>query len=338
MNNGMTRSLIKQLVRGKLKDLKESPERTTRNLVDMALHFSNGRFQKHFFEIAQEMLHNENSPYYQLIYHIVSHVDTERILSFGMNVGYNSFTYGAKIIRKQETENSYNIPWCITLELDEQTILQHPEHYHKLLNEGKSLGIYTWNIFSHEQLIHFLPLMEMNSDCAFFLFCRADELTDNLLDNLMDIHNFMFVVEYDEAKTDIFAVLQNRNFLFSSYLSYRTEDCDSICSNELLYCLSTTNSVFVFFLPEESCDNKILLKVCKYTQDTLKNPIYKTLPFEFIGDNRRIDSIISDDACCAWFLPDGSLASHPALNHHEQNLSDILRTAFPRRTITTSLS
>lgn len=99
MTNRMTRSLIEQLVRGKLKDLKESPERTTRNLVDMALLFSNGRFQKQFFEIAQEMLHNESSPYYQLIYQMVSNIDTERLLTFGMNVGYNSFTYGAKIIR-----------------------------------------------------------------------------------------------------------------------------------------------------------------------------------------------------------------------------------------------
>lgn len=330
MTNRMTRSLIEQLVRGKLKDLKESPERTTRNLVDMALQFSNGRFQKQFFEIAQEMLHNESSPYYQLIYQMVSNINTERLLTFGMNVGYNSFTYGAKIIRKQEAENGYNIPWCVTLELDAQTILNHPEHYHKLLNEGKSLGIYTWNIFSHGQLIHFLPLMEMNSDCAFLLFCKAEELTDDLLDNLIDIHNFMFVIEYDETKTDVFAVLQNRNFLFSSYLSYCTEDCEKICSHESLCCISTTNSVFAIFLPEESCDNQILLKVCKYTQDTLRNPICKTLPFELIGDNKRIDSIISDDACCAWFLSDGTLIARPDLSHYHQNLSDILKTAFPK--------
>lgn len=336
MTNGMTRSLIEQLVRGKLKELKESPERTTRNLVDMALHFSNGRFQKRFFEIAQEMLYNEHSPYYQLIYQLVSIVDTERLLSFGMNVGYNSFSYGAKIIRKQEAENGYNIPWCITLELNEQTILQHPEHYHKLLNEGKSLGIYTWNIFSHGQLLNFLPLMEMNSDCAFLLFCKAEELNDDLLDSLINIHNFMFVIEYDEAKTDIYTVLKNRNFLFSSFLFYRTEDCDSICSNELLYCINTTNSAFAFFLPEESCDNNVLLKVCKYTQDTLKNPICKTLPFDFIGDNKRIDSIISDDACCAWFWADGTLSALSSLNHQKQSLSDILRTAFPKEASTDS--
>lgn len=178
--------------------------------------------------------------------------------------------------------------------------------------------------------------MEMNSDCAFLLFCKAEELSDDLLDNLMNVSNFMFVVEYDKTKTDIFAALQSRKLLFSSCFFYRTEDYDNICSNELLYCLNTTNSVFAFFLPEKSCDTQTRLNVCKYTQDSLKNPVCKTLPFEFSGDNRRIDSIISDDDCCAWFLPDGTLVAHPFLNHHKQNLSDILRTAFPKAAITTS--
>lgn len=330
MTNTMTRSLIERLVRGKLNDLKESPERTTRNLVDMALNFSNGRFQKRFFEIAQEMLHNEKSPYYQLVYHIASKVEIERLLSFGMNIGYNSFSYGAKIIRKQEAINDYNIPWCVTLELDETTLLHNPEHYHKLLNEGKSLGIYTWNIFTHGQIINFLPLMEMNSDCAFLLFCRPEEITNDLLDNLIDIHNFMFVVEYDEAKTDTFSVLQNRKFLYSSYLHYNTEDVNDICSNEIICSIDSTNSVFAIFLPEESCTKNNLQNVCKYTEETLHNPTYKTLPFEFISDNRRIDSIISEDSCTAWFLRSGQLKEHWRLNHFNQSLSEIFKTAFPK--------
>lgn len=333
MTNTMTRSLIERLVRGKLNDLKESPERTTRNLVDMALNFSNGRFQKHFFEIAQEMLHNESSPYYQLVYHVASNVQKERLLTFGMNVGYNSFTYGAKIICKQENLNGYNIPWCVTLELDAITLMNHPEHYHKLLNDGKSLGIYTWNIFTYGQIINFLPLMEMNSDCAFLLFCKPEEITNDLLDNLSDIHNFMFVVEYDEAKTDTFSVLQNRKFLYSSYFHYSAEDVDDICSNEILCSIDSTNSVFAFFLPEESCTKNNLQNVCKYTEKTLHNPTYKTLPFEFIADNRRINSIISEDSCTAWFLQSGQLKEHLQFNHFNQSLSKIFKTAFPKNKI-----
>ena len=68
MQQTLTRSLVETIVRNKLSDLEKNPERTTRNLIDMALHFSKGRFQKNFFNIAQTMLQDENSPYYQLIY------------------------------------------------------------------------------------------------------------------------------------------------------------------------------------------------------------------------------------------------------------------------------
>ena len=50
-----SRIIIKTFVRTALKDADESPERCTRNLVDMALHFSKGRFQQEFFEMARTM-------------------------------------------------------------------------------------------------------------------------------------------------------------------------------------------------------------------------------------------------------------------------------------------
>lgn len=96
MENNMSRILIETVVRRTLKDMKENPERSIRNLVDMALHFSEGRFQKNFFQAAQTMLKNENSPYYALLRNISSSVDTERLVTFGMNLGYNSCTLGAK--------------------------------------------------------------------------------------------------------------------------------------------------------------------------------------------------------------------------------------------------
>ena len=62
-----SRIIIKTFVRTALKDADESPERCTRNLVDMALHFSKGRFQQefqmaeklpsHFVELVQDALH-----------------------------------------------------------------------------------------------------------------------------------------------------------------------------------------------------------------------------------------------------------------------------------------
>ncbi|MCD8363619.1 MAG: hypothetical protein LUC98_11820 [Lachnospiraceae bacterium] len=64
MKSDMSRILIETLVKNTLKDLRDSPERSVRNLVHMALKFSEGRFQHEFFEVAGTMLENEQSSYY----------------------------------------------------------------------------------------------------------------------------------------------------------------------------------------------------------------------------------------------------------------------------------
>lgn len=48
MENSVSRILIETTVRQTLKGIQEDPERSIRNLVDMALQFSEGRFQNRF--------------------------------------------------------------------------------------------------------------------------------------------------------------------------------------------------------------------------------------------------------------------------------------------------
>lgn len=79
-----------------LKSIKNDPERGARNLVDLAMQFSEGRFQKNFFSAAQTMLQNENSAYYGLIRDIATYTDETRLFTFGMNLGYNGCTVGVK--------------------------------------------------------------------------------------------------------------------------------------------------------------------------------------------------------------------------------------------------
>ena len=92
--------LIESVVRRTVQKLHDSPEREIRNLIDLGLSFADGRFQRKFLKASQKMLRNEKSAYYPLIKDVVSHVDEERLVTFGMNLGYNGCTRGAKTIRQ----------------------------------------------------------------------------------------------------------------------------------------------------------------------------------------------------------------------------------------------
>ena len=102
MENSISKILVESVVKKTLKAMKENPDRGIRNLVDMALQFSDGRFQKDFFAAAQTMLQNENSAYYRLVRDVVTYADADRLCTFGMNLGYNGCTVGAQRIRENE--------------------------------------------------------------------------------------------------------------------------------------------------------------------------------------------------------------------------------------------
>ena len=51
----MTRALIETLARKALRDMKDSPERSMRNFVDLGVHFTEGRFKEDFLMALQEI-------------------------------------------------------------------------------------------------------------------------------------------------------------------------------------------------------------------------------------------------------------------------------------------
>ena len=142
MKNNLNRALIEATIRNSIKQIKNDPERNMRNLIDMALSFSNGRFQKHFLEAAQTMLQNETSCYYKIIPDLVANSDAERIVTFGMNIGYNGCTLGARTIRELEAKEHFTIPWSIFLELESNSYYTNEVHYHSLLSNSCSICDY----------------------------------------------------------------------------------------------------------------------------------------------------------------------------------------------------
>lgn len=334
-HESMSQSVIRTFIKRAIIDIRESPARSTRNLIDMALNFSNGRFQTRFLEAAQEMLRNEYSAYYGLVQDLALHVDMETILTFGMNVGYNSCTAGAAKIRKLEEEYHFNIPWSLTLLTDLEKYPGSVSDYDAVIGQGKELGIYTWLLHSQSKTVQLLPLIEKHPDCAFLLFCPAGEITEELLDETASIHNLMFVVRFGEGAASACEMLRKKECLYSIYLPYEENDAGLITSGGLLRCAENMHPAFTFVVPEPVCPDYMEQLIYHYIWNTRKGQLYQTIPLDLIFDNRAIDSIISDDSCTAVFDSAGNLyTAFGQKNQQEDNLfcnalADIFRHAFP---------
>ena len=187
--NTIARTLIQTVVRQKLNAIKSDPERSLRNLVDMGLSFAVGGEQRRFLQQAQHALQDENSAYYRIIYDMALHVDTEHLMGFGMNLGYNSLTAGARTIRRLESECGYDIPWCLTLAIDRKGYTAHESDYTNLIEQGKRLGIYTYLIIAPELPVGLFTLLRQQKDCAFLLFTSPDELTGDVIDTMAQLYH-----------------------------------------------------------------------------------------------------------------------------------------------------
>ncbi|MCD8130111.1 MAG: hypothetical protein LUE16_02340 [Lachnospiraceae bacterium] len=337
MTNTISRILIEAVVKNTLKDIEDSPERSIRRLVDMALNFSEGRFRNDFFKAAQRMLENENSPYYDLIKDVVTHVDHDRILQFGMNVGCNSCTEGADVIRKNETALGFNIPWSVLWHLDSQRILEAPKQYSRVISQGEKLGIYTWLLAADGLLVEILPLIREHKDSAFVLICEPENISEDFLESVAQIGNIMIVVRYDEEQTGAFDILRERRFLYGAYQFYGDQDVEDILKGDLFYSAEQVHAVLTGLIPSPGCSEEARKRAAAYVERARNEQLFQTIPWESWYDSCRVDAIISGDACFAGFDVDGYLctsqecAREASLNIFQNDLAQILKRAFPKK-------
>lgn len=338
MENSMSRILIETIIKRTLRNIKDNPERGIRNLIDMALQFSEGRFQKDFFTAAQTMLQNENSAYYDLVRDVVNRTDSDRLLTFGMNLGYNGCTIGAQRIRDNEKKFHCNILWAVTLLIDAEHFENNKQKYHAFIQDGEFLGIYVWMLFPvcHPEKI--LSLAEKHPDSAFCIFCRTEDITGLFLDEVSMLHNVMVVVRYEENSSAIFDLLRKKGLLYSAWYPYGQKDTEAIINGDLFSSIAQLTPAFTVLLPEKNCPEVIRKLIYKTVKQARSEQLYRTLIWEFQGDNNLIDAIISDDACSVYFDKNGNLYTldqkikSPCHNLFQNTLSDILINCCHKKT------
>lgn len=339
METTMSRLLIEATVRQTLKGLQEDPKRSVRNILDMALQFSRGRFQSRFFETARTMLENENSAYYTLVQDAAAHIETEHLVRFGMNLGYNSCTWGARRIRANEEKLGFNIPWAVLLRLEGPRCLDRLGRYHKVITEGESLGIHAWMLFAREMAPQeLLPLLAEHPDSAFFLFCPPGGVDAGFAEAADGVYNLMPVVYLDDDADDACGLLRARKLPYSVWLTYARAEAAGITDGELFATAQHLHPVFTALMPRGNCPPETCAAVSEAAVQARTAQCFATVPWELYTDTCRLDEIISDDACWALFdergklyLP-GSLRQEGDATLFSGGLTEVLRQAYPKTT------
>ncbi|MGI6005449.1 MAG: hypothetical protein ACOX88_08580 [Christensenellales bacterium] len=327
MKLDIRRSMIETIVNKTLKDIERDPDRSIRNLVDMGENFSTGRFQKYLFEIAQAMLEDKNSGYYTVVKNAVAHISHDRLRTFGVNMGYNSFTVGAATIRKNEENYGFNFPWTLMFRFEEGGLLV--SQIDDVIAQAKKLGLHTF--FFTCTAGHLAPLQTLfkaHPDCAFIL--RIDgPVKDLYLDGFLPFNHLL--VSLDAQQEDCFeqaAHLKDKKMLYGVHRLYGAQDIQDILSGKWLEHMSRSAGVFAIFVAKDDCPQHAREQVKAYVRQLRIRLTHPIVTMDIPSDILAIDEVISRQPCMLSIAPDGKI-NDTATYLLDAALFDTLKKAMP---------
>lgn len=294
------RAMIEGIVSRALKDMQSDSHRTARRLVDLGLSFSKGPFERQFFSACKNILADDESAYYPIWERALRCFDLQSLVTFGINVGYEGCSRGAKRIREVEDQRGFNVPWVISLCAGQKALSQ--TDIQRAIQEAEALGVHVFLLLDHDlQQTDLTGLLEASPASAFALFIKGERLRELELDGLRQYHNLLVCVDGESAKAEaLCAGLTDARMPYAVYLDYDTQE-------GLLERISRT----------ERLESPLLLLRSFSAPEATRQQVYQwlqevrgagELPFtlmELPSDLLAIDQIISSDPSSLTLLPDG---------------------------------
>ena len=331
--NELRRTLVRAAVHKGIQEIREDPERGIRKLVDLGSHFARGNFQKVIFQLMQEQMIHENSGYHRLAKRVITEVEPKVLEDFGINIGYNCWTEGAKRIRRYEETNGYNVPWCILLDLSGGAQFDADD----LMTQGEKLGIYCYLLFTKDaaQAGALYPMLHRHKDSAVLLFAGEDALPQV---NMEHVTNVLYVLPAQGDNVLVHAEeMRKRGCCCGVWESYDEENIGRLTSGEAERFAQETGAMSLFVLPKQSQSGRAVRnKMRMHVLKAREKAEYACFTVDLMEDIQRIDRIISVESCMLCISGDGCAVTmekkHENLNIRSISLEDMLMCTMPKVT------
>lgn len=310
MRKGIDRIIIETIVKQSIQGFRNDPHREIRKLVDLGASMVTGKAQKSFFEFAQNKLTQDSSPYYQIVSQIVRNFPAETIQHFFINLGYNSWTKGARTIRLMEAERGHQIPWALIFQSTTRKL--YGEKLLRILEEARALGIYTFFFFTGDAfpVSDVLNLAQQFTDCVFILLTSSEENENRSIAAWAEATNclFLFRSQQMDAQTEnILSACRKSGVLFGLWMNYDAENISSIQNGELTERAEEQGSTVLVFVQGKHCDEETAKITEDYVRGEHLDPKHAVFVVDLYSDVIQVDKNISNGKSVASILSSGTL-------------------------------
>jgi len=235
-------------------------------------------------------------------------VNHETLKTFGINLGYNAYTYGVNQIRENEKKYCFIIPWALIFSMENPSKVSEND-VEKMISQGVKLGIYTYFIFcTTNQIKQVAHLLEAFEDCVFVIFLEGASIKTGELEVLYTYHNFMIsIASESRACIKIMAFLRKRGFLYAMHAFYNDCKAEEIITGKWLKSPLRTATTFAFLISESTCSLKTKNEVRNYVINGREKQHYPLFLIDITSDISYINEVISEDSHFIGFNSEGQL-------------------------------
>lgn len=314
MRSRVNQAMLETIVRRNLCQLQRDPKRCLRKLVDLGREAADGPVQAMFFKTAQEMLQREDSPYYTLAQNTACLVDHDRLLAFGMALGWTSLTCGVSRIRSQEKRLGCAIPWSLTLHLEQRPDSLSAEDYLSLIREGTQLGISSYVLFPKDagSVALAVKLAQESRACAFCLLLPRGFGPPDRLAGLPLPPNLMLGIDACEPGwRERAELLRRRRALYLLYRTYSgRSDEEELVSGRWAEGIVPYAGSITLLISRAGGPCPPDGRVSDYAVSSRMEQRYPTLMVDFYHDSLCVSRCISQQPCFVGILPDGTATEY----------------------------
>ncbi len=263
-----------------LKQLHKDREKSYLQLIDLAGRFWGDGVSKESLDKVRAAVTDPENKWIRYINRILDETDPHVAKMAALNLGYEAFFRGTKMIRENREIYKCNIPWLILFDPTSACNMhcagcwsgtyghKHNltfEDMDKIVTQGKELGVYLYMLTGGEPLVRkkdVLRLAEKHNDVEFAIYTNSTLIDEDFCKEAVRLGNLAFLLSIEgtpetndarrgdghyEAVMNAMDLLRKYGIIFGTSVCYTRANVEAVTSDQFLRMISEKGARFGFY-------------------------------------------------------------------------------------------
>lgn len=281
LSHAAERQAFSVMIDGFLKHLSKTDDRTKAYLtiIDAAQKFWKDS-DPETFDKVREYVKNPNNRWMKFINRVIDETDPHYAKMMLLNLGYEAFFRGTKMIRQNREKYGCNIPWLILFDPTDACNMhcvgcwsgtyghKHNlsfEEMDKIVTQGKELGVYLYMMTGGEPMVRWndiYKLAKKHNDCFFALYSNSTLINEDVCEKVQKLGNITFMLSIEgtpdtnderrgaghyAAVMKAMDLLKKYGIVYGTSICYTRENIEAVTDEKFFNFIADKGARFGFF-------------------------------------------------------------------------------------------